>query len=252
MRSTREKERNKMAQDKLRGEIWPTVLAEGYRLYAMVNEDENIEYLIFSSVEKKKTYVRDNSAWAPLHDLFFRDVEDLGLFDYEVDTQFIRYYDAVSSAGEVVPYEFDESTVTAAAQTAELSSCPPATLDIVLNLKNRQKAIDSVGYGPLNPNLLNQDFWKTKAEMWSVSIDEAKKSRCANCAMFVVNSKMLSCIAAGIEQGGSAAVDAQDSIVAAELGYCEAFDFKCAASRTCDAWVVGGTITDSNKQNKGV
>jgi hypothetical protein len=27
------------------------------------------------------------------------------------------------------------------------------------------------------------------------------------------------------------------------LGYCEAFDFKCAASRTCDAWVVGGPIT---------
>jgi hypothetical protein len=24
------------------------------------------------------------------------------------------------------------------------------------------------------------------------------------------------------------------------LGYCEIFDFKCAASRTCDAWVVGG------------
>jgi hypothetical protein len=27
------------------------------------------------------------------------------------------------------------------------------------------------------------------------------------------------------------------------LGYCEIFDFKCAASRTCDAWVVGGPNT---------
>lgn len=241
-----------MAQDRLGGEIWPTVLVEGDRLYAMVNDDENVEYLIFSSAENKKTYVRDNSTWAAVHGFFFRDVEDIGLFDYEVDPQFIRYYDAVSSAGEVVPYEFEESTITAAAQAAELSSCPPATLDVSLNLKNRQKAIDSVGYGPLNPNLLNQDFWNTKAEMWSVSIDEAKQSRCANCAMFVINSKMMNCIAAGIEQGGSAATDAVDSIVAAELGYCEALDFKCAASRTCDAWVVGGPITDNNKQNKGV
>jgi hypothetical protein len=29
----------------------------------------------------------------------------------------------------------------------------------------------------------------------------------------------------------------------ADLGYCEIFDFKCAASRTCDAWVVGGPNT---------
>ena len=38
--------------------------------------------------------------------------------------------------------------------------------------------------------------------------------------------------------------DAFDTIDAGELGYCEAFDFKCAASRTCDAWVIGGPIVD--------
>jgi hypothetical protein len=26
------------------------------------------------------------------------------------------------------------------------------------------------------------------------------------------------------------------------MGYCEALDFKCAASRTCNAWAVGGPI----------
>jgi hypothetical protein len=31
---------------------------------------------------------------------------------------------------------------------------------------------------------------------------------------------------------------------AGDLGYCEAFDFKCAASRTCDAWIAGGPVTD--------
>ena len=29
--------------------------------------------------------------------------------------------------------------------------CPPATQNIELNLKNRQKAIDEYHYGPLNP-----------------------------------------------------------------------------------------------------
>jgi hypothetical protein len=28
------------------------------------------------------------------------------------------------------------------------------------------------------------------------------------------------------------------------LGYCELFDFKCAGSRTCDAWLTCGPLTD--------
>jgi hypothetical protein len=39
-------------------------------------------------------------------------------------------------------------------------------------------------------------------------------------------------------------VNEWDTISAGDLGYCEAFDFKCAANRTCDAWVVGGPIID--------
>lgn len=35
----------------------------------------------------------------------------------------------------------------------------------------------------------------------------------------------------------------QDIISAASLGYCdELFDFKCAGSRTCDAWITNGPI----------
>jgi hypothetical protein len=44
---------------------------------------------------------------------------------------------------------------------------------------------------------------------------------------------MLDCIEKGI--GGEG--DAEEVIDKADLGYCEIFDFKCAASRTCDAWV---------------
>ncbi len=64
--------------------------------------------------------------------------------------------------------------------------------------------------------------------------------------MFIRTTEIKDCIAKGIEQGGSSEGNAWDAIDAAELGYCEAFDFKCAASRTCNAWVAGGPIEDSS------
>ncbi len=35
-----------------------------------------------------------------------------------------------------------------------------------------------------------------------------------------------------------------DAWSAGALGYCRFLKFKCAAARTCDAWVVGGPLTD--------
>ena len=126
----------------------------------------------------------------------------------------------------------------------DVEECPPATQDIELNLKNRQNAIDNVGYGPLNPKEPNEEFWAEKGERWNIAPEEAKKSVCGNCVFFVKTPKMLECISSGIEQGGSSAEDADSAIDQAELGYCEALDFKCAASRTCNAWAVGGPITE--------
>jgi hypothetical protein len=126
------------------------------------------------------------------------------------------------------------------------NECPPATQDISINLANREKAIKDGGYGPLNPAEPNEEFWQEKATRWSITPDEAKKSICGNCVMFIRTTKMRDCIAQGIEQGGSSEDNAWDAVDAAELGYCEAFDFKCAASRTCNAWVAGGPIDDSS------
>jgi hypothetical protein len=122
-------------------------------------------------------------------------------------------------------------------------ACPPATQDIGLNIKNRQKAIETAGYGPLNPEEPNAEFWDKKADRWKVTIESAKKQVCGNCIMFVRSPRVLNCIedALGNEEGNSA----MDIVDAGQIGYCEAFDFKCAAERTCDAWVVGGpTLTD--------
>ena len=124
------------------------------------------------------------------------------------------------------------------------NTCEPATQDIAINLENREKAIETAGYGPLNPLEPNTKFWSEKANRWSVSIAEAKKSTCGTCVMFIRTPKMLDCIESGLTAGESSQQNAWDAIDQAELGYCEAFDFKCAASRTCSAWVVGGPITE--------
>ena len=122
--------------------------------------------------------------------------------------------------------------------------CPPATQDIVLNIENRQNAIDKVGYGPLNPAEPNEEFWQDKADRWTIEPEEAKKSICGNCVFFDRRPKTLDCIETGIAQGGSGEQSAWDAIDQAELGYCTALDFKCAASRTCNAWAAGGPITE--------
>jgi hypothetical protein len=122
------------------------------------------------------------------------------------------------------------------------SKCPPATQDITLNLKNRQKAIDEYGYGPLNPDLPNNKFWLKKVDEWNLdSVEEAKSSLCGNCAAFDVRRETLDCIAKGIGDDTEAA---EGVIDAGELGYCRFLKFKCASKRTCDAWVTGGPLVD--------
>ena len=142
--------------------------------------------------------------------------------------------------------EEEQEPVRAAAS----DDCPPATQDIQLNLKNRQNAIDNVGYGPLNPKEPSLEFWQEKADKWKVSVDDARKSVCGNCVFFDRRPKTLDCIEGGLAEGGSGEQSAWDAIDQAELGYCTALDFKCAASRTCNAWAVGGPITEDTQEAK--
>ena len=118
--------------------------------------------------------------------------------------------------------------------------CPEATQNIKLNIANRQKAIDEAHYGPLNPNEPNEEYWKAKADQFGASVEEAKKALCGNCSFFYRTPEILKCIAEGLGEE----VDPYEAINAGDIGYCEAYDFKCASSRTCDAWVVGGPITE--------
>jgi hypothetical protein len=118
-------------------------------------------------------------------------------------------------------------------------ACPRSTQDIGENLRNRKRAVQVAHYGPANPGLENLPYWRDRAANFGTSVEQARTMRCGNCAFFDVRPEMLECIARGIGVHGT---DPYDAIVQGSLGYCRAFDFKCAASRTCDAWVAGGPI----------
>lgn len=123
--------------------------------------------------------------------------------------------------------------------------CPISTQDIQENLKNRDWAFKNVGYGAANPELPNDEFWAKKADEWQCSVEEAKTMRCGNCAAFIQTPEMMECIVKGIQKEESDEETYANEVVnAAELGYCELFEFKCAADRTCSAWLVGGSIKD--------
>ena len=130
-------------------------------------------------------------------------------------------------------------------ELAEPASCPIATQDIKTNLANRQTAVDDANYGPANPNEPNDDYWKAKADEFQGDVVTAKKMLCGNCAAFIQTPKMMECIIGGLEkdEGEDELSYDEEFVKAADLGYCDLFQFTCAAARTCDAWKSGGPIT---------
>jgi len=121
-------------------------------------------------------------------------------------------------------------------ETGPPDSCPRATKDLDLNLKNRQDALDTKMYGPANPQMDetggNQQFWQQYADKFNDSIQNVMRMRCGNCSFFDRTPGMLQCIEEGIGNEG----DPELSVQAGELGYCQALDFKCASMRVCVVW----------------
>lgn len=193
--------------------------------HLIAGEEADDAYLVYISPDRAMDFVE---RW---------DDEDSELFK-DLD----QYAATEEQLTKLMPYATKDMSPEALTAAAERSGgCPPATQDIVINTKNRNKAINSLAYGPLNPDRPNVDFWEEKGKLWQTTADEAKTSRCANCAMFIKTPEMLECISEGI--GSTKTEDSWDIIDAGDLGYCEALDFKCAAGRTCDAWVAGGPVT---------
>ena len=166
-----------------------------------------------------------------------KEISDLSEQEAAMVLSKIRAILEQPSVASTYPGEAASGSIAPALLAVE--GCPESTQNIKLNIANRQKAIDEAKYGPLNPNEPNEDYWKAKADQFGASVEEAKKALCGNCSFFYRTPEILKCIAEGLGQE----VDPYEAIEAGEIGYCEAYDFKCAASRTCDAWVVGGPIT---------
>ena len=154
-------------------------------------------------------------------------LRELGLLEEMEQPSVASTYPGEAASGSIAPATFQEV-------------CPPATQNVAINLYNRSIAIKQANYGPLNPNEPNDAYWEAKAGEFGGSVEEAKTALCGNCAFFDVRKQTLDCIAEGIGYED----DPEKVIEAGQLGYCEAFDFKCAAKRTCSAWVVGGPIKD--------
>jgi starvation-inducible DNA-binding protein len=160
----------------------------------------------------------------------------------DIEVEVLGESDKSGALDKIFRQELDPRSYDTMIAAVAPEDCPPATQDIVLNLDNRKKAIDGAMYGPLNPAEPNDEYWQELASEWNVDADTARQQTCANCAMFNISDNMKSCIEAGVT--GDRETDDFDAIDAAgELGYCEAFDFKCASARTCRAWVGGGPIT---------
>lgn len=121
--------------------------------------------------------------------------------------------------------------------------CPISTQDVKTNLKNRNNAFKNFGYGPPNPDEINTVFWLKKAKMYNAPTDTVKGMRCGNCAAFIQAPKMMKCIKDGLEKDEEGLSYDDQFIEAADLGYCDLFQFTCAGARTCDAWKSGGPIT---------
>ena len=121
--------------------------------------------------------------------------------------------------------------------------CPAATVSPFINLQNRRDAIETGYFGPINPSLPNNEYWQEAAAEWNASIEFVKHARCGNCAAFNITTAMRECISAG-----SQSLDAWVLVEAGQLGYCEVFDFRCAAKRRCNMWVAGGPLTDDLAQ----
>ena len=193
----------------------PRVQSASQWAFARVNA---FLYLLKNGRPQNPKYVNDNDLLPKEHPKYSEKMES--------QPSVTSTYPGEAASGSIAPQTFQ-------------AECPESTQNIALNIKNRQTAIDQANYGPLNPNEPNEGYWKAKAEQFKGSVAEAKKALCGNCVFFYRTPEILKCIADGL----GTEVDPYEAIDAGEIGYCEAFDFKCAASRTCGAWVVGGPIT---------
>ena len=141
--------------------------------------------------------------------------------------------------------------------------CPPATQDLKLNTRNRDRCRAEAAYGPMNPLKPSLKYWKIMAKKWTgATEEEAMGQRCGNCVAFDVSDRMLECLPISTDQADP--MSRIDEVLKDKMiedfpgfpeegavlgfGYCHMWKFKCHSARACNTWAGGGPI-ESDEQS---
>lgn len=110
-------------------------------------------------------------------------------------------------------------------------NCPTPTQNPRINARNRLRAVREAMYGPVKVTIFGKvvdlrgglalRYWRRMGVRWGIPYDEAIYRRCGNCAAYDTSPGMVAC--GGASSDGS-------------VGYCHAWNFTCAARRTCLSW----------------
>lgn len=96
------------------------------------------------------------------------------------------------------------------------------------NKKTRDTLVETQMLGPVKTGQTNSDYWRSLANVWRISPDQAKRNLCANCEYFDDQPETLEAME----------VVPQDEFDkdGGGRGYCHKFEFICHNLRTCKAW----------------
>lgn len=79
--------------------IWPQTLGPGDDLYYVKDlETGDVDYLVFSSMEYRRTFIRDNAHWWPAGPNFVKDFDDPKYTIKFVEPDYIAEYDKLESS----------------------------------------------------------------------------------------------------------------------------------------------------------
>ena len=107
----------------------------------------------------------------------------------------------------------------------------PTIVSAKQNKENLQRVLENWSLGPdkASPKPdANPQYWADLADIWGISVGEARRQLCANCEYFENTPEMMR----AMEKIPFDRLDADGG----GRGYCHKFDFICHNLRTCQAW----------------
>jgi len=121
--------------------------------------------------------------------------------------------------------------------------CPIATIYAGTNISNHIACNVIASYGPPDPTESNDDFWKDKANRWSIPLGEARSRLCMNCNNYDNSEYTMRCIS----KGNGAKVKVSDIPFVprwvdtdAPKAVCTRFNLVTTSIRSCEDWIGHG------------